>query len=129
MACSNAHAMPRRHCTSPGFNLARTTLRWVASRRCQTEPGRVPGRPRGTLRHLVWCLVISRDCCECDPASADFLEDLLCRGGPYERLGIVVVVLEVCLDRSDQVGHRLEDTAADGFLGELAEPAFDHVQP
>src|SRR3954466_6430352 len=22
MACSNAHAMPRRHCTSPGFNLA-----------------------------------------------------------------------------------------------------------
>jgi hypothetical protein len=26
-----------RHCTSPGFNLARTTLRWVASRRCQTE--------------------------------------------------------------------------------------------
>ena len=25
------------HCTSPGFNLARTTLRWVASRRCQTE--------------------------------------------------------------------------------------------
>lgn len=37
MACSNAHAMLRRQCTSPGFNLARTTLRWVASRRCQTE--------------------------------------------------------------------------------------------
>jgi hypothetical protein len=31
MACSNAHAMPRRHCTSPEFNLARTTLRWSAS--------------------------------------------------------------------------------------------------
>jgi len=25
--CLNAHAMPRRHCTSPGFKLARTTLR------------------------------------------------------------------------------------------------------
>ena len=41
----------------------------VRARRCagsrpgdaRLKPGRVPGRPRGTLRYLVWCLVISRD--------------------------------------------------------------------
>ena len=30
MACSNAHAMPRRHCTLPGFNLARAQAHVLA---------------------------------------------------------------------------------------------------
>jgi hypothetical protein len=30
MACSNAHAMPRRHCTSPGFKgLSAERLNWL----------------------------------------------------------------------------------------------------
>jgi hypothetical protein len=64
MACSNAHAMPRRHCTSPGFNLARTTLRWVASRRCQTETrssaGSAARNPHTRAAHLPQMPVVER---------------------------------------------------------------------
>src|SRR5829696_7344855 len=63
-------------------------------RRCPNPPSlQSPSVISASLfvRGLCGFSFISRDCCECDPASADFLDDLLCRGGPYERLGIVVV--------------------------------------
>ena len=37
--------------------------------------------------------------------------------------------LEVVLDRGDEVGDAIEHAAADRFVGELAEPALDEVQP
>src|SRR5215212_7803899 len=81
-------------------------------RRCPNPPSlQSPSVISASLfvRGLCGFSFISRDCCECDPASADFLQDLLCRGGPYERLRIVVVGLEVCLDpaiKSGTVGRR-----------------------
>jgi hypothetical protein len=66
---------------------------------------------------------------EDDAATADLGQDRLCGCGPDERRGVAVVGVEVVLDRGDQVGDRVKDAAADGFVGELAEEAFDEVQP
>ena len=37
--------------------------------------------------------------------------------------------LEVGLDGGDEVGYRVEAATAQGFVGELAEPALNQVQP
>ena len=37
--------------------------------------------------------------------------------------------LEVCLDCGDEVGDRVKHSSPDGFVGDLAEPAFYEVQP
>lgn len=50
-------------------------------------------------------------------------------GGPDQGSGVVVVSGEVVLDRGDQVWHGVEHAAAQGFVGEHSEPAFDQVQP
>ncbi len=60
---------------------------------------------------------------------ADLGQDLFGGGGPDEGLGVGVVGGQVGLDCGDQVGDGLEDAAADCFVVEFAEPAFDHVQP
>lgn len=44
-------------------------------------------------------------------------------------VGVLVVCVEVLLDRGDEVGHAVEDAAADGFVGEFSEPALYEVQP
>jgi hypothetical protein len=36
---------------------------------------------------------------------------------------------EELVDRLDQLGDAVEDAAAERFVGELAEPAFDEVEP
>ncbi len=36
---------------------------------------------------------------------------------------------EELVDRGDQVGDAVEDAAADRFVGQLAEPALDEVEP
>jgi hypothetical protein len=56
---------------------------------------------------------------EGDAAAADFVEDLVCGGGPLKRFGALVVGGEVGLDRVDQGGDAVEDPATDGFVGEL----------
>src|SRR6266571_2775783 len=73
--------------------------------------------------------VLTGDSFKRHPASADFLQDLLGGGGPHERLGVVVVGLEVFLDGGDQIGDGFEHPAADRFVGEVAEPALHEVQP
>ena len=59
----------------------------------------------------------------------DFGEDGFGSGRPDVRLGIGIVGVEVCLDAGDQVGHAGEDAAAKVLVGQIAEPAFDLVEP
>src|SRR5215213_4015692 len=63
-------------------------------RRCPNPPSlQSPSVISASLfvRGLCGFSFISRDCCECDPASADFLEDLLCRGGHTNGLGSLLL--------------------------------------
>ena len=59
----------------------------------------------------------------------DFSEDGLGGGGPDERTAVVVVVLDEGVDLVSQLRDRREGSAADGLLGDDAEPALHLVQP
>ncbi len=61
---------------------------------------------------------------ECDASAGDFGEDVVGGCGPDERLGVVVVGGEVVLDFGDEVGHGVENPAAQCFVGQLPKPAF-----
>ena len=61
--------------------------------------------------------------------SVDGFEDLVCRFGPYERLGIVVVEVEVAFDLEHQIADAGERCPADLFLSKGGEPSFDLVEP
>ena len=37
--------------------------------------------------------------------------------------------VEVCLDAGDQIGHAGEDSPAQILVGQVAEPAFDLIEP
>ena len=50
-------------------------------------------------------------------------------GRPDERLGIVVVLIDISSNGFDQLLDAPEHPAADPLVGDLAEPAFDQVQP
>ena len=56
-------------------------------------------------------------------------EDGVDRGCRDEGFGDRVVSGEVGVDRGGEVGDAVEDAAAERFLGEFAEPAFDEVEP
>jgi hypothetical protein len=55
--------------------------------------------------------------------------NVLCLGCPYEGLGVVVVLLDISTNRFDQLFDTPEHAAADSLVGDLAEPAFDQIQP
>ena len=60
---------------------------------------------------------------------ADFLDDLLHRSRPDERLGVVVPGCQKFIDRSLQIRHAYKATAADSLFCQFPEPALDQVQP
>ena len=66
---------------------------------------------------------------EGDSAALDLGEDGLGGGGPDEGLGVLVVHAQVDLDRGDEVGDARECAAPEVLVGELAEEAFDEVEP
>ena len=41
----------------------------------------------------------------------------------------MVVCLQEVVDRGGEFGDAVEDAASDRFVGQLAEPAFDEVEP
>ena len=57
----------------------------------------------------------------------DLGKDGISGGGPHEGDGAVVVVSDEELDFADELGDAGEGAAADGHLGDDAEPAFDLV--
>ena len=63
------------------------------------------------------------------PRSTDFLDDFFCGGCPYERFWVLVMSLDKFIAGLFQISDALEDTTAETFLGELAEEAFDDVEP
>src|SRR5437763_6528489 len=59
----------------------------------------------------------------------DFGEDFVGRGGPGERPGVRVPVVDVVADLLDQDLDAGEGAAADRLAGDDAEPGFDLVEP
>jgi len=50
-------------------------------------------------------------------------------GGPYERAGVGIGVLDEMIDLADQVFHVSEGAPADGLLSDNIEPYLHLVQP
>ena len=59
----------------------------------------------------------------------DLFQYVGCLGGPDERLGIVVVMVDVVEDCCDQLLDTAKDSAAQAVLGQVAEETLHHVQP
>ena len=55
------------------------------------------------------------------------MSDAFC--GPDKRLGVEVVSVDVVSDGCDELFEVLEDAALELVLGQVAEEAFDHVEP
>jgi hypothetical protein len=56
--------------------------------------------------------------------SFDFGQYRFCGGGPSERLGVLVVMLDELVDLAFQIRHRVEGTATDRLIDDQCEPAF-----
>jgi hypothetical protein len=61
--------------------------------------------------------------------AGDFFEDVCGLCGPDEGLWIGVVLLQVAFDCGFKVVDAVKDAAADGFVGDQAEEAFDLIEP
>ena len=61
--------------------------------------------------------------------SADFFENVLGFGRPSIGARIGVVFFDVVCDRLNEVVFALEHAASDSFVRDLAEPAFNEVEP
>ena len=48
---------------------------------------------------------------------------------PDERVGVLVVVLDVLLDRGFKFGDTAEAASTDALVGNIGKPAFDEVKP
>ena len=62
-------------------------------------------------------------------SAGDFFEDVVCLCGPDEGLRIHVVPVDVFADGGDELFEVLEGASADALVGQVAEEAFDHVEP
>ena len=61
--------------------------------------------------------------------ACDAGQDFVCRSGPNEGFGILVVNVDVLADGRFQFYHAPEDAAANPLVGELGEPAFHQIDP
>ena len=62
-------------------------------------------------------------------SAGDFFEDVGCFSGPDEWFWILVVMVDVVADGSDELFEVLEDAAPQLVRGQVAEEAFDHIEP
>ena len=65
---------------------------------------------------------------ECNAAAVNLRQDVLGLRGPDERSGFVVVGVQVFPDLRDQIGNAVEDTAAQGFVGQFSELPLDQIR-
>src|SRR5260221_755005 len=64
------------------------------------------------------------------PAAAfDLGENVLGLGGPHERLGLLIPLLDKARDDLDEIGDAGEAAAADRLAGELRKPALHQIEP
>lgn len=59
----------------------------------------------------------------------DLLQDISGTGGPDERLGALVVVIDVVSDSRDEIFDIAKDAAAQPVLCQIPKEALHHVQP
>ena len=59
----------------------------------------------------------------------DLFEDIVSLGGPDERLGALVVFVDVVSDGHDQFFGIVKDAATQSILCEVPEEEFPHVKP
>ena len=59
----------------------------------------------------------------------DLFQYLGCLGGPDERLGIVVMMVDVVSDGCDEVFYVPKDPATKPILSQIPKESFHHVQP
>ena len=71
---------------------------------------------------LVWCL-------QRFFTFGDFVHDRLNGGAPDKDFGVLVVSADVLLDCLDQLRNIFERAPTDPFVGDLAKPAFHHIEP
>ena len=62
-------------------------------------------------------------------SAGDFFEDVGRFCSPDKRFGFEVVSVDVVSDGGDELFEVLEDAAPELVLGQVAEEAFDHVEP
>ena len=68
-------------------------------------------------------------CPENDFTLPDLVQDGVDSNAPHERFRLRVVVPEIVLDGRDQFLDDAEDATPKVLLRQLAEPAFDQVEP
>lgn len=61
--------------------------------------------------------------------AGDFFEDFARGFGPYEGLGIGIVLFQVFHDGRVQFGNAFEGVATDSVAGDLGEEPLDHIEP
>jgi len=54
--------------------------------------------------------------------TTDFCENLFGAGGPDERFGLLIVCLDVVVDRLNQLLDAVKCPASDAFVGDLSKP-------
>lgn len=59
----------------------------------------------------------------------DFLQNGINFLGPHERLGILVIGMDVIIDCLNQFGRAVKRTAVNAFTSDFTEPPLDQVQP
>lgn len=59
----------------------------------------------------------------------NFRQDVLSGFRPAERLGSHIIVAEVLINRLNELSDAAEDSTANASLRQVAEPAFDRVEP
>jgi len=62
-------------------------------------------------------------------SALDLFEDVGCFRGPNEWLGLIVVLVNISANGHDQLLDIAEAASSQAVFSEIAEEAFDHVQP
>src|SRR5208282_6155879 len=78
---------------------------------------------------LSWSSTARLDRLQFLAGTGKLLHDFTHGGRPYERAWIVVPRRKEFRDLVLQIWNTDKDTAADGFVGQFAEPALHQVQP
>jgi hypothetical protein len=58
-----------------------------------------------------------------------FADDGFGRFGPYERLGIIVLLFDVAFDGDLQIDDGMEDAALQALSGQRGEEVLDGIEP